>query len=307
VVYVDLNGREAIDLLEGFAEGSINLIFGGDLSGTETLSLQLKNPELAKRLQGEGGIYEKRNIAKRYSVNLRESSVAKEYVPGTNTKEQLKSLVTLGIPDAGEAIGNAAGAVTVGLDSTMPDEVRAQAHKDVGNAAPGVAATVGAAVVTHKVSKMSPAGKSGTIVEGQNNEVEIILNYKANPKHDKKEFETQAVEDQKEGLQSMSAGEIKRGIESYNENGRPSLANKTTSDYRKNNQPPAPALAVRHSPDCCLGNAGDKINGYGDSGVNSSIGSQNKTNQKQVYEAVKNAPEDAKVKVKVMIDGEEVY
>jgi len=56
---------------------------------------------------------------------------------------------------------------------------------------------------------------------------------------------------------------------------------------------------VTHSPDCCLGNDGTKVYDFGDGKVDSSIGAHNKSNQKAVYKAVKGAPPDAKIKVKV--------
>lgn len=65
--------------------------------------------------------------------------------------------------------------------------------------------------------------------------------------------------------------------------------------------------AVTHGPDCCMGNKGDKVTGYGGLPENASIGSQNKKNQSVAYDAVKDADPDASVKVKVIVDGEEIY
>ena len=55
--------------------------------------------------------------------------------------------------------------------------------------------------------------------EGAENTVNIELTYKKNPKHNQEKFNTE-VNNQKEGLESQTAGEIKQNIENYRAEGR---------------------------------------------------------------------------------------
>ena len=168
--------------------------------------------------------------------------------------------------------------------------------------------------VYNDVPDAVPVTSNKTVTENPNgvspntNSVEVELRYKTNPKHDANELRRQAIEDQAQGLESMNAGEIKKGIEEFQEKGRPPLAGQTTKKVRNENPDEATSdKAVTHAPDCCLGNPGDKVTGFGGKAENASIGSQNRRNQENVLDAVKDADPEASVKVKVIIDDKEVY
>lgn len=165
-VYVDLDGRAAIDVVEGFVQGTLNLVAGGKIDAIEALVLKQRDPELYKRLEGGEGFFERRAIEKQYRVDLRNLSVDKEYVSGSNIREELVSTITLGIPEAGKTIGETAGAVRTRFDSSLSESTRAQADKDVGAGAVGVAVTVGGAVLTRRAVKTPLGPKSGITREG---------------------------------------------------------------------------------------------------------------------------------------------
>ncbi len=129
---------------------------------------------------------------------------------------------------------------------------------------------------------------------------EVTVEYKKNPNHDADEFKRQ-VEGQTNGLNDLSAGEIKENIENYRKSGRPSKASSAISKVRRKTPEATSDQHVLHEPDLVIGGKADGTNGLGDGRINSSIGSQNKNHQDNIYDAVKDLPSDAKVKFKPKI------
>ncbi|WP_349280030.1 polymorphic toxin type 15 domain-containing protein [Polaromonas hydrogenivorans] len=119
-----------------------------------------------------------------------------------------------------------------------------------------------------------------------------------------REFMRQLVGDQEAGINKLTAGEIKANIDNYGTfNDRPPDATSAIKAYRSANpisddifaqeylaNNPSAKFAATHSPDMILGGRAIGITGYGDLGVNSSIGSQNKYVMPQIYNAVSSVP-----------------
>lgn len=135
---------------------------------------------------------------------------------------------------------------------------------------------------------MLPAGNNSL------NEVTIDVDYKFDPnKYDADEY-LQQLKDQEKGLNELTAGEIKNNIELYREQGRGDAA-KFISEYKKTHVAPEGSAAL-HGPDMSIGGYADNISGFGDRGINSSIGSQNRSKQDLIYDAVKDLDPNTKVK-----------
>lgn len=129
-VYVDLNGNEAIDFASGVATSVVNSLFGGNLDPYEEQGLSQEQKEYNKNRSYSDG-----RLQKQYKVDLREMKIDKEIVVGPSLGEQIKTTLTLGIPETGEAIGTAVGAIAVSTDESYSKEVRDQADYDAGSAA----------------------------------------------------------------------------------------------------------------------------------------------------------------------------
>ncbi len=110
----------------------------------------------------------------------------------------------------------------------------------------------------------------------------VTVEYKSHGDAD--EFARQ-LKEQQDGLNNMTAGEIKENIEKYRSNGRSSDSSKAIREYRKNNNVPA-NNDVTHRTDMSIGGNPTDISGYGDRGINRSIGSQNKNKQDLIYDTV---------------------
>jgi hypothetical protein len=133
------------------------------------------------------------------------------------------------------------------------------------------------------------------VVEGGGGEVQLVLRYK--PHGDRTEFARQ-LSLQDEGFAEATAGEIRSRIESFRTNGRPSAATTASREARRRSPADAKGRAALHAPDCCIGGDPTKIAGFGGIPENSSIGSQNKKLQRDVYEVVADAPPDARIRVR---------
>jgi len=144
-------------------------------------------------------------------------------------------------------------------------------------------------------------GRPLVVAEGGVSEVRLVLQYK--PHGDLDEFARQlALQD--EGFANATAGEIRARIERYRAKGRPSEATTAAREARRQNPLGASGNAALHAPDCCIGGDPTKIVGFGGVPENSSIGAQNKYLQTQVYEAVTDAPADARMLVRSLADDE---
>jgi hypothetical protein len=100
---------------------------------------------------------------------------------------------------------------------------------------------------------------------------------------------------QEAGLNRMTAGEIRANIEAYRASGRPSSASSAIQTARRQNPAAAAGNAALHEPDMVIGGNASIIENFGNLPVNSSIGSQNRTLQQVIYDAVKDLPADAVV------------
>lgn len=134
-------------------------------------------------------------------------------------------------------------------------------------------------------------------------EFDVQMKFKNDGKFDADKFNSQAA-GQGRSLEKFSAGENRDRLDKFASEVRPPLAAKTNAKLRKDNPEIGSHQAVIHEPDCCLGNPGDEVAGFGDARINSSIGSQNKVNKREIRQALDNAPANAKVKVQVIVDGE---
>jgi hypothetical protein len=133
------------------------------------------------------------------------------------------------------------------------------------------------------------------VAEGATSEVQLVLEYKSHGDAD--EFARQlALQD--EGFATATAGDIRARIERFRIEGRPSEASAAIREARRQNPGSASGSAALHAPDCCDGGDPKNIVGFGGIPENSSIGAQNKYRQAQVYDAVKNAPADARMRVR---------
>lgn len=110
----------------------------------------------------------------------------------------------------------------------------------------------------------------------------VTVEYKTHGDAD--EFARQ-LKEQQDGLNNMTAGEIKENIEKYRSNGRSSDSSKAIREYRKNNNVPT-NNDVTHRTDMSIGGNPTDISGHGDRGINRSIGSQNKNKQDLIYDTV---------------------
>lgn len=110
----------------------------------------------------------------------------------------------------------------------------------------------------------------------------VTVEYKT--QGDADEFARQ-LKEQQDGLNNMTAGEIKENIEKYRSNGRSSDSSKAIREYRKNNNVPT-NNDVTHRTDMSIGGNPTDISGHGDRGINRSIGSQNKNKQDLIYDTV---------------------
>lgn len=119
----------------------------------------------------------------------------------------------------------------------------------------------------------------------------VVVEYSSHGDAD--EFARQ-LKEQQDGLNSMTAGEIKANIDNYRANGRPAEANTAIKEFRATNDVPS-GNDVTHGPDMSIGGNADAITGYGDSGVNRSIGRQNGYRQDAIYDAVSNVDPDSYV------------
>lgn len=125
----------------------------------------------------------------------------------------------------------------------------------------------------------------------------VVIEYKTHGDPD--EFLRQ-LQDQQDGLNSMSAGEIKNNIDNYRQNGRPNEAQKAITDYRATHDVPK-GNDVLHGPDMSIGGSPTGITGYGDSGVNRSIGRQNGYRQDTIYDVVSSLPSDSPVNFQFVV------
>ena len=125
----------------------------------------------------------------------------------------------------------------------------------------------------------------------------VIIEYKSHG--DPKEFSRQ-LQDQQNGLNSMSAGEIKNNIDIYRRDGRPNEAQKAIREYRATHNVPK-RNSVLHGPDMCIGGNPTGIIGFGDSGINSSIGRQNAYKQNTIYDIVSSLDPNSPVNFKFVI------
>ncbi len=123
------------------------------------------DPEEVKRLEGEGNVYTKNTVRKTYSIDLRNGTVTSNLVAGPSRLEQAKSLFTLGIPEAGQYIGETAGAISVSGDESYSDETRNQADKEIGGAGVGLAIAVGTKRAATKLRNKSSSSKTEVVVE----------------------------------------------------------------------------------------------------------------------------------------------
>ncbi|WP_229207195.1 MULTISPECIES: polymorphic toxin-type HINT domain-containing protein [unclassified Duganella] len=157
--FVDLNGYDAVDTLNGIANSVVNFFLGGDADMvsdyTQLQAWQAANPN---RTWNSG------TAERVYQVDLRNWSFKKEIVTGKTTTEKLKNTLTLGIPALGENIGNFAGAAGVALDNDANPAILRQAHYDLGSNGVGV----GIAVAQVGLSKRSAAAGGQTRVPSAN-------------------------------------------------------------------------------------------------------------------------------------------
>src|SRR5262249_45821593 len=102
---------------------------------------------------------------------------------------------------------------------------------------------------------------------------------------------------QQRGLNEMTAGEIRARIEQFRANGRPSSSESALTDEQEQTVRQSEGdLARLHNPDLCIAGKNCVVD-VGDSRINSSIGSQNRTRQQQIYDAVKDLPSNQKVRL----------
>jgi hypothetical protein len=139
------------------------------------------------------------------------------------------------------------------------------------------------------------------VIAEDGGEVKLVLRYK--PHRDADEFARQlALQD--EGFAAATAGEVRARIERFRAEGRPPEASAAIREARRQSPDEASGRAALHAPDCCIGGDPKKIVGFGSIPVNNSIGAQNKYRQAQVYEAVRDAPSDARMRVRSVADEE---
>jgi hypothetical protein len=129
-------------------------------------------------------------------------------------------------------------------------------------------------------------------------EIELVLQYKRNLSHPPDEFASQATT-QGEALGTRKAGEIRTTIEKVKATGRLAEADEAAAAARRSDPVAAEGKDALHPADSCIGGDPCKVSGFGHSGVNRSIGRQNRLQQETVYDAVKDADPNARVKVRV--------
>lgn len=169
------------------------------------------------------------------------------------------------------------------------------------------------------VKKEEPAkqeGEHGTYEDAAAKLKEISANeFKRNPKHDAAEFKRQ-IEGQEKGLNDLTVEEFLKNREEYKKNGRSNEGSKAQKDYREAvkaekikeyrkldrkltyDEAKAKAdaymkdKAALHDPDQIAGGHGTNITGLGNSGINSSLGSQWKTRIENIEAQVKEQAKD---------------
>lgn len=131
-INVDPDGREVVDAVNGATTALTNLLFGGNVDfQTDYGDLTPANREYIRNKT-----YTQGYLKKRYEVDFRTWTIKKEIYKGPSLGEELKSQLTLGIPELAEKIGTTAASLAVGFDKTYPESVRNKAHYDAGNAIP---------------------------------------------------------------------------------------------------------------------------------------------------------------------------
>ncbi|WP_229632194.1 polymorphic toxin-type HINT domain-containing protein, partial [Pseudoduganella violaceinigra] len=160
--FVDLNGYDAVDTLNGVATSVTNLLFGGDLHPYDDY----------KDVQAWKASHPSRNWnsprpEKVFQVDLRNWSLKREIVEGKTPTEQIGGILTLGLPELGKSIGTFAGAANVAMDKDSSAVARSQAHYDLGSNGVGV----GIAVAQVALTKRSPPAGGKTRVPSANPEL----------------------------------------------------------------------------------------------------------------------------------------
>jgi RHS repeat-associated protein len=192
-VYVDLDGNEPIDVVEGFVESVVNVVAGGQISQMDQFALQIQKPELYKSLRGEGNAYTKKNIHKSYSIDLRNFSIDSKLHAGKSNLGEAASLATLGVPELGQMIGETVGAAGVSFSDEFTQESKNQAHKDIGKVLPNAVDAVAtrglparakpkSSLITENVGGLKPTQKN--LSEAPNDGVTLTAKFKdgMNPK-----------------------------------------------------------------------------------------------------------------------------
>lgn len=153
---------------------------------------------------------------------------------------------------------------------------------------------------TTDLGRYKGSNTSGSSGNGGNKpQKEVTIKYK-NYKKDPDEFKRQ-LKAQEDGINKLNAGDIKANIEAYKQNGRPKIADEAARKAHQNN-PNEKGNAALHNPDGVIGGRSDITTDFGKSNVNSSLGSQNRFRQSDIYDAVKDVPVNSKVKFKFEIE-----
>ena len=158
----------------------------------------------------------------------------------------------------------------------------------------------------NKNKKQGPKSTSSKSISNKESQktVNVELNYKSNPKHDKNEVKRQAIE-QGEGLEKQTAGQIKNNIETAGTKEAKLESTRAKTAFKKDN-PQQKGENALHRADAVIGGSRSDISRNGDGGVNKSLGAQNKNQAGNVMNAVKDADSGAKVKVTVTLDDEKL-
>jgi hypothetical protein len=124
---------------------------------------------------------------------------------------------------------------------------------------------------------------------------------KFKPHGDPAEFARQ-LKGQEAGIDKFTAEEIEANIEKFREEGRPSSAASAIRQARRADPVAAAGKAGLHNPDAVIGGKPDLIENFDGMRENSSLGSQNRLNQKMIYDAVKNLTPKSQVIFRFIMD-----
>lgn len=145
-INVDPDGREVVDAVNGATTALTNLLFGGNVEPSDYANLSPQNKEYLRNKT-----YTQGYLKKRYEVDFRTWSVEKEIFIGPSLGEELKSLLTFGVPELAKKVGTTFAAGVISQDKSYTDAIRNKADFDLGNIIPNAAFTA----ITRKVPKLS--------------------------------------------------------------------------------------------------------------------------------------------------------